>query len=452
MADTTTEKNNSKGIIDHLHTALNDEDIGNARDLLAQLHPSEIADVMEGLPGKARTTVWNLIDPEIEGEVLSELRDAVRAELLGNMHPYEVAKATRDLDTDDVADIIQDLPEGLQDSVLLAMDAQYRQRLTSLLSYPEDTAGGLMNTDVVSVRADVSLDVVMRYLRLLGEIPQRTDSLMVVDRSNKYLGVLSLADVLSKDPESSVGEVMIAKTAIPAMTPESDVAKIFEQRDLISAAVVNEEKMLLGRITVDDVVDVIQEKADQTVLSMAGLGFDDMFAPILTSAKKRAIWLGINLVTAFLAAWVIGQFEDTIKQLVALAVLMPIVAGMGGIAGSQTLTIAVRGLALGQIGRANARALLIKELAVGTLNGIIWAAVVSSVVILWFENWQLGIIIGLAMIANLIVAALAGATIPLALKHFGIDPAIAGSVILTTVTDVIGFATFLGLATIFLLS
>jgi magnesium transporter len=452
MTDTTTQTSNSDGIIDHLHEALNDEDIGNVRDLLAQLHPSEIADVMEGLPGKFRTTVWNLVKPEIEGDVLSELQDAVRAELLENMHPYEVAEATKDLDTDDVADIIQDLPVDLQDSVLLSMDAQYRQRLASLLSYPEDTAGGLMNTDVVSVRADVSLDVVMRYLRLLGDIPQRTDSLMVVDRENKYLGVLSLADVLSKDPESSVGEIMTAKTAIPATVPETDVAKIFEQRDLISAAVVNEKNMLLGRITVDDVVDVIQEKAEHTVLSMAGLGFDDMFAPVLTSAKRRAIWLGINLVTAFLAAWVIGQFEDTIKQLVALAVLMPIVAGMGGIAGSQTLTIAVRGLALGQIGRSNARALLIKELAVGTLNGIIWAAVVSFVVILWFEDWPLGIIIGLAMIANLIVAALAGAVIPLALKRFGIDPAIAGGVILTTVTDVIGFATFLGLATIFLLT
>ena len=439
-------------IIDRLHDALNDEDISTVRDLLEQLHPSEIADVMEGLPGKARATIWNLIKPEIEGDVLSELQDAVRTELLGNMHPYEVAKATKDLDTDDVADIIQDLPEDLQDSVLLAMDAQYRQRLASLLSYPEDTAGGLMNTDVVSVRADVSLDVVMRYLRLLGDIPQRTDSLMVVDRENKYLGVLSLTDVLSKDPESSVGETMTAKTGIPAMTPESIVAKIFEQRDLISAAVVNEENILLGRITVDDVVDVIQENADHTVLSMAGLGFDDMFAPVLTSAKRRAIWLGINLVTAFLAAWVIGQFEDTIKHLVALAVLMPIVAGMGGIAGSQTLTIAVRGLALGQIGRSNARALLIKELAVGALNGIIWAAIVSAVVILWFENWQLGLIIGLAMMANLIVAALAGAVIPLALKRFGIDPAIAGGVILTTITDVIGFATFLGLATIFLLT
>lgn len=452
MTDTAVNKNNGDGIIDRLHDVLNDEDIGTARDLLEQLHPSEIADAMEGLPGKARTTVWNLLKPEIEGDVLSELQDAVRAELLGNMHPYEVAEAIKDLDPDDVADIIQDLPEGLQDSVLLAMDAQYRQRLASLLSYPEDTAGGLMNTDVVSVRADVSLDVVMRYLRLLGDIPQRTDSLMVVDRENKYLGVLSLADVLSKEPDSSVGEIMTAKTGIPAMTPESDVAKIFEQRDLISAAVVNEENILLGRITVDDVVDVIQEKADHTVLSMAGLGFDDMFAPVLTSTKRRAIWLGINLVTAFLAAWVIGQFEDTIKQLVALAVLMPIVAGMGGIAGSQTLTIAVRGLALGQIGRANARALLIKELAVGVLNGIIWAAIVSSVVILWFENWLLGLIIGLAMMANLVVAALAGAVIPLALKHFGIDPAIAGGVLLTTVTDVIGFATFLGLATIFLLA
>ncbi len=435
-----------------LHKSLSANTIELTRELLTQMHPSEIADVLEGLPGKSRESLWNLIDPDVEGDVLSELQDAVRAELLEQMQPQEVAEATKNLDADDAVDIIQDLPEDVQDSVLLTMDEQNRQRLASVLSYPEDTAGGLMNMDVISIRADVDLDVVLRYLRLLGEIPEITDNLMVVDRDNNYLGVLTLADILLKDPDTSVGEVMTEQTGIPADTSAAEVAKIFETRDLISAAVVDEKNSLLGRITVDDVVDVIQDEAEHAVRSMAGLGDDDMFAPVITSTKRRAMWLGINLITAFLAAWVIGRFEETIQQLVALAVLMPIVAGMGGIAGSQTLTIAIRGIALGQISKSNAAALMFKEGAVGVLNGIIWACIVALIVILWFQNVSLGIIIGLAMIINLIIAALAGAFIPLALKHFNIDPAIAGGVLLTTVTDVVGFMTFLGLATLFLVT
>jgi magnesium transporter len=449
---TIKDQNSDTGIVDRLYRALYEDDQKEARELLAQMHPSEIADAMESLPGKARAAIWNLLSPDIEGEVLSELQVQVRVELLEQMQPFTVAQVTKHLDADDVADILQELPADMKDTVLLAMDEQNRQRLTSILSYPEDTAGGLMNIDIVSVRADVSLDVVMRYLRLLHQLPEQTDSLMVVDRENKYIGVLPLTDVLTRDPESTVGEVMTAQTGIPAMTPAKEVARLFEQRDLLSAAVVNEDNMLLGRITVDDVVDVIQEEAEHTFRNMAGVGHDDMFAPVFSSTKRRAIWLGINLITAFLAAWVIGQFEDTIRQLVALAVLMPIVAGMGGIAGSQTLTIAIRGIALGQIGRSNARALLIKELAVGFLNGLIWSLIVMLIVVLWFEDWPLGIIIGFAMFINLFVAALAGAVIPLGLKRFGIDPAIAGGVLLTTVTDVIGFMTFLGLATVFLLT
>ena len=447
-----TRQENSQEPIDRLYPALTAEYTATVRELLRTMHPSEIANVIEGLPGKARATVWGLISPDIAGDVLSEIQETVRTELLQQMHPHEVAQAMRNLDTDDAADIVQDLPEKIRDVVLLAMDVQNRQRLTSVLVYPEDTAGGLMNIDVVSVRADVSLDVVIRYLRLLGKIPEKTDTLMVVDRGNKYLGVLSLADILSNDPETSVGEIMTAATGIPAHTPASDVTRMFEQRDLISAAVVDENNMLLGRITIDDVVDVIQEEAEHTVRSMAGLGADDMFAPVFTSARRRALWLGINLATCFLASTVIGQFERAIQHVVALAILMPIVAGMGGIAGSQTLTVAVRGIALGQIGRANARALLLKELAVGFLNGLVWACVVSVVVVLWFHDRSLGIIIGVAMLANLTVAALAGVIIPLIQKRFGIDPAIAGGVVLTTVTDVVGFMTFLGLATLFLLT
>jgi magnesium transporter len=294
--------------------------------------------------------------------------------------------------------------------------------------------------------------VVMRYLRRVENIPEKTDNLMVVDRENLYLGTLSVIDILIRDPEEFVGDIMKEETGISADLSDNEVAKIFEQRDWISAAVIDEQGVLLGRITVDDVVDVIQDEAEQTVRSMAGLGDDDMFAPIFTSTKRRAVWLGINLITAFLGAWVIGRFEDTIQQLVALAVLMPIVAGMGGVAGSQTLTIAIRGIALGQLGKSNARALMLKEIAVGMLNGLMWACVVSVIVVFWFGDVSLGFIIALAMIVNLLVAALAGAVIPLGLKRYGIDPAIAGGVLLTTVTDVVGFMTFLGLASIFLVS
>ena len=434
-----------------LLSAFSAAEFGEVRTLLGKMHPSEVADLLESLPPRERETLWDLIEPSLEGDVLSEVHDAVRANLLGHMQPREVAEATKGLESDDAADILQDLPGAIIGSVLASMDTQNRERLASILSYPEDSAGGLMNIDVVSIRADVSLDVVSRYLRQLGSIPEQTDNLMVVDRDNQYLGVLPLADILTKKPDTSVGENMIEEEGITADTSKQDVARIFEQRDWFSAGVVDNNSRLLGRITVDDVVDVIQEEAEHTVRSMAGLGEDDMFAPVVTSAKRRAVWLGINLMTAFLASWVIGHFSDTIEQLVALAVLMPIVASMGGIAGSQTLTIAIRGIALGQISKTNSRTLMMREVAVGTFNGLIWAAVVAVVASLWFNNSSLGFIIGLAMIINLVVAAFAGATIPMALKRFGVDPAIAGGVLLTTVTDVVGFMTFLGLATLFLI-
>lgn len=437
---------------DTLLNALAAEEFAAVRSELAEMHPSEIADLLESLPPKQRETLWDQIEPTLEGNVLSEVQDAVRSTLLEHMQPQEVAQATKDLETDDAADILQDLPGEVVNSVLSSMDAQNRQRLASMLSYSEDAAGGLMNIDVVPIRADVSLDVISRYLRQLGDIPDQTDNLMVVDRNNHYLGVLPLADILTKKAETTVAENMIEEAGIHADTPKQEVAKIFEQRDWFSAGVIDDEGKLLGRITVDDVVDVIQEEAEQTVRSMAGLGEDDMFAPVLRSARRRSVWLGINLLTALLASWVIGRFSGTIEQLVALAVLMPVVASMGGIAGSQTLTIAIRGIALGQISRANSRRLMIKEVAVGIFNGLLWAAVVALVASFWFDNSSLGIIIGLAMIINLIIAAFAGALIPMTLKRIGVDPAIAGGVILTTVTDVVGFVTFLGLATLFLIS
>ena len=445
-----TQENAPQDTVSQLHELLSSESRDHVRDLLAGRHSSEIADFLESLPSKPREIVWSLIDPEREGDILSHLQDAVRSKHLEQMHPQEVAEVTKDLETDDVADIIQDLPEDVQDSVLRSMDEQNRLRLASALSYPEDTAGGLMNNDVIPIRTHVSLDVVIRYLRRLENIPVKTDNLMVIDRESQYLGTLSVIDILVGNSETSVSELMKEDTGISADLSANEVAKVFEQRDLVSAAVVNAEGMLLGRITVDDVVDVIQEEAEQTVRNMAGLGDEDMFAPIFSSTKHRAIWLGINLATAFLAAWVIGRFEDTIEQLVALAVLMPIVAGMGGVAGSQTLTVAIRGIAIGHLTKSNAKALMLKEAAVGILNGLMWACMVSVIVVFWFDDTSLGFIIGVAMVVNLIVAALAGAVIPLALKRYGIDPAIAGGVLLTTVTDVVGFMTFLGLAAMFL--
>ena len=411
---------------------------------LSHLHPSEIADLLESLPTKHRELVWDQVGPELEGDVLAHAQDPVMIGLLGQMQPEEVANATRGLEADDAADILNALPDDIADSVLLSMGAQNRERLLSVLSYPEDTAGGLMSLDIVSVRAEVTLDVVARYLRQMGTIPDQTDRLMVVDRENTCLGVLPLTDILTRKSDATVGEYLVTEFMITADTSAREVAKIFEQRDLFSAAVVDAEGKLLGRITVDDVVDVIQEQARATVLSMAGLRDEDIFAPVLTSAKRRAVWLGINLLTALLASWVIGRFEETIQELVALAILMPIVASMGGVAGIQTLTLSIRGLAVGQINKRNARTLMNKEIAA------IWACVVGAVSIYWFDNYSLGIIIGLAMLINLSVAALAGSMIPIVLNRLGVDPAIAGSVLLTTVTDVVGFMTFLGLATLYL--
>ncbi len=433
--------------------ALEANDLLAVRDQLATLHPSELADVLESLPAEIRDELWVHVDSEVEGDVLAEANDQVRAALLENMLPHEVAAATATLDTDDVADILQDLSESFADEVLRSMDEQNRSRIASILHYPEDTAGGLMNVDVVTIRADVEVEVVMRYLRRHGAVPQKTDSLMVVDRDNTYLGVVSLAALVCAPTEAYVGDLMqLDAEGIPADTPEADVARQFEQRDLLSAAVVDNQGTLLGRITVDDVIDVIREQGVHSLMSAAGLDEeDDIFAPVVVSTRRRATWLGINLATAFLAAWVIGRFEGTIEEIVALAILMPVVASMGGVAGSQTLTIVIRGLALGQIGSANARLLLSRELAIGALNGLLWAVVVAMIGGLWFRDASLGVVIGAAVVVNLLVAAFAGAVIPLILRRINVDPALAGGVVLTTVTDVVGFIAFLGLATVFLL-
>ncbi|WP_455209313.1 magnesium transporter [Kaarinaea lacus] len=424
---------------------------GDAEQLvekLDELHPAEIAHLLESLPREDREKVWALIDLEHNGDVLLYVNDEIRSQLIKDADNDQLIAAAQAFDTDDLADIIVDLPEDVTQQVLQSLDEQHRLRLEAVLSYPEDSAGGLMNTDTVNVREDLSLDVVIRYLRILGKVPEMTDNLIVTDREGKYLGTMLLTDLLTKNASLTVSDIMSRDMeAIPATMSARDVASLFEQRDLVSAPVVDENNKLLGRVTIDDVVDVIRDEADHSLMSMAGLSeADDMFAPVVRSSRRRTIWLGINLLTALLASWVIGHFEDTIEKLVALAVLMPIVASMGGIAGSQTLTLVIRGIATGQVASSNARRLLNKEFAVGILNGLTWALVVALVALLWFGDTQLSMIIGAAMLLNLVVAALAGATIPMMLNKMGIDPALAGGVVLTTVTDVVGFLAFLGLA------
>ena len=436
-----------------LTAALHSGTAAQVRQLLASLHPAEFGDLLESLPHGPRKILWELVDPQVKGEALTEVNDEVRAGLIDETDDEQLIKITEGLDTDDLADILQDLPGAVIHELLHSMDQQNRHRLEAVLSYAEDTAGGLMDMDVVTVRGNVSLDVVLRYLRLRGDIPELTDSLMVVDNFDYYQGVLSLAALLTSDPDASVAEVMDREVeGIPATMQDADVARMFQDRDLVSAPVVDEDNRLLGRITIDDVVDVIRDEADHSLMSMAGLDEeDDIFAPVTTSARRRAVWLGINLATAFLASWVIGLFESTIDKVVALAVLMPIVASMGGIAGSQTLTIMIRGLALGQVGPGNARSLMYKEVLVSIMNGVIWSLVVALIAMAWFQSPGIGLIIAGALLINLVCAALAGFTIPLLLKRIGIDPALAGSVLLTTVTDVVGFLAFLGLGTLYLL-
>lgn len=435
-----------------LKRALDEGTMRQVHRVVNSMHPAEVASLLESLPQPQREVVWDLVDPELEGDVLVELNDEVRAGLIREMDTDELVAAAEGLEVDDLADLLRDLPENVNQQVLRSMDSQDRERLNAVLGFEDDTAGGLMNTDTVSVRPDVALETVLRYLRMRGEIPEKTDALFVVNRHDRYLGLLPLTRLLTEDPERTVAEVMdTAVEGIAPDTPASEVASLFQDRDLVSAAVVAADGKLLGRITVDDVVDVIRDEAEHSVMSMAGLDEDaDMFAPVVPSARRRGIWLGINLVTAFLAAWVVGLFEGTIQQIVALAVLMPIVASMGGVAATQTMTLIVRGLALGQIERANARWLLMKEVAVSLLNGIAWATVVALVAWAWFHQWRIAAVIFAAMVVNLLAAALAGVTVPLALKRYGVDPAVAGGVIVTTVTDVIGFASLLGLGTLLL--
>ena len=435
-----------------IQAAISGGRLRGADRMVNALHPAEIALLLESLPPTQRKIAWELVDPELNGDVLVELSEEARNGLIGGMKPEDLVAATEGLALDDLADLLVDLPEAVTRQILRSMDQQDRVRLTAVLAYPEDTAGGLMNTDTVTVRPDVTLEVVLRYLRLRGELPERTDCLFVVDRHDHYLGALPVTRLLTEDPGLSASAVMDPEVA--PIAPESsaaEVARLFESRDLLSAAVVAGDGKLLGRVTVDDVVDVVREQAEHPLLAAAGLeDDDDVFAGIRKSARRRALWLGINLITALLASWVVGLFEATIEKVVALAILMPVVASMGGIAGTQTVTLIIRGIALGQIQPTNARWLFFKELSVGALNGLVWAAVVALATWAWFGTWDIAAVIFAAIIINLAAASVAGVMIPLALKRMRIDPALAGGVILTTVTDIVGFAALLGLGSLFL--
>lgn len=430
--------------------ALDEGSIGDTRVLLRAMRAPELANLLESMPSKPRRVVWELLDEEPANQLLQHLHEDVRADFLASMDTKQLLHAADKLATDDFADILQQLPDTISRQLLNALDAADRARVEAVLSYPEDSAGGLMNTDTITVRPRHSLELVLRYLRRLHELPEMTDALIVVNSRDKLLGVLPLSKLLTSDQSVTVREVMDTELEpIPVDWPDTEVAKVFAENDLVSAPVVDADGRLLGRITVDDVVDVILEDADEAALARVGLDTDeDTFAPIWRSTHRRAIWLGINLMTAFMAAAVINIFDDTIAKVVALAVLMPIVASMGGIAGTQTLTLVIRGRALEQIGSTNMLWLLNRELVVALLNGLLWASVVGVAAALVFQDVTLGIVISIAVIANMLLAAFTGALLPGVLERLNIDPAIAGGVILTTITDVAGFFLFLGLATL----
>jgi magnesium transporter len=420
---------------------------------LAALNPAEIADLLAALPWAERKLVWDMVDPEDDGEVLLHLPEGVRDNLMRDMDTAELVAAAGELDIDDLADFVEHLPETVAQQVMLALDADDRTRLESVLAFDPDTAGGLMNTDTVTVRPDVSLEVVQRYLRRRGDLPPHTDALFVVDRYGGYLGTLSLDKLLTRPEDHLVAQVMDrSREALPVTMGDREVSQRFQNSDLVSAPVITPgDGRLVGRITIDDVVDVIRADAQHDWLSMAGLNEEeDLFAPARPAAKRRAVWLGINLVTAFAASYVVGQFEATITQIVALAVLMPVVASMGGIAGSQTLTLMIRGYALNQIGSGNTLWLLRKEILVALMNGVLWAVVVAVIAFFWFHSFMLALVVGMAMLANQAIAALVGVFVPVTLKKLGVDPALAGSVVLTTFTDVCGFFCLLGLGSLIL--
>ena len=439
--------------LEELRHRLDSGQMRSARLLISDLRPTELARLLESLPLRERAVVWEMVDSALGGDVLVEVGEEVRDGLIKGMETSELIAAIDGMELDDLADLVADLPEQLTQEVLRAMDQQDRDRLHQVLAHDEDSAGGLMNIDIVTVRPDVTLEVVLRYLHARGHIPDGTDSIFVVNRNNEYQGALLLSRLLTQDPNLSVAEIMSTDIEpIPAHTPSEKVVWEFENRDLLSAAVTDENNRVVGRITVDDVFDIIRDEAEHSLMGAAGLDEEyDMFAPVAKSTLRRSVGLGINLATAFLAASVVDIFQTTVDKIVLLAVLMPVVPSMGGVAGTQSLTIMTRAIALGQINRTNTRGIFRKEILVGILNGLLWALVVAIFTYLWFGDYRIGAVIAGAMAINLVAAAAAGFSIPLMLKRMHIDPALAGGVVLTTVTDVVGYMSFLGLGAIFLL-
>ncbi|MGL4473429.1 MAG: magnesium transporter [Shewanella sp.] len=441
-------------LLDQLSHALGSGTFVHVRDMLSNMAAQDIAHIMESSTPQTRRVLWQLIDHDQAGEILEELPEDLKDHLIKQMSPEGVAKATAGMDTDDLAYILRSLPDALYQKVLLSMSTQDRARVEQALSYPEDTAGSIMNTDTVTLRPDVTIDVILRYLRLRGRLPDATDTLYVVDKRDRLLGGIRITDLLVSNPTTSVRDIMIPDMeGIPVTMSDTEISQLFERHDWLSAPVIDAEGHLLGRITIDDVVDIIREDAEHSMMGMAGMDDDeDTFGPVLKSTLKRSLWLTMNLFAALLAASVSNMFEGTIEKFATIAVLMTIVPSMGGVAGNQTLALVIRGIALGQVGQSNSRWLIGKELAIGFLNGVLWACLDFVAVWMWKGDMALGMLIGGAMLINMTVAGLAGAAIPLMLKRLNIDPALAGGMVLTTVTDVIGLFAFLGLATLFLMN
>jgi magnesium transporter len=422
------------------------------RALLDPLHPADVAYILEALPVEQRLVVWDLVKAERDGEILLEVSDAVRETLIEYMDDHELVAATGQLDSDEIADLAPDLPREVMENVFKLLPPEEREQLREAMSYAEGTAGALMDFDMVQIREDVTLEVVLRYLRRLDELPDHTDQLFVVDRQEHLKGLMPVNTLLVTDLEVVVGDIMQRDfTRFNANDEADEVAAAFERYDLVSAPVVDDSGQLVGRVAVNAVVDYQREKSEREMLSAGGLREDeDLFAPVWKSVRNRWPWLAINLITAFVASRVIGVFEGSIAKLVALAALMPIIAGIGGNSGNQTITAIVRAMALGQITRANARKLFSKELSVSALNGLIWGSVVGIFAFVSYHNWQLGLVMMLAMMLNLLLAACMGVLIPMVMDKFGRDPAIGASVMITAITDSGGFFIFLGLATLFL--
>jgi len=442
------ENTSFEDCLQRLMTSLEASLYEEAISQLSGLHSAEIARLLEAIPPKSRVKLWLNIDAGTQGEILKDLSEDVQTQLLKKMDVDSIVKAAEGLDMDDLADIVPYLPESALHNLLLTLDHKHGDHLKRVLSYPEDSAGGLMNIDIITVRDDVTVRTVIRYLRLLKKMPVDTDQVFVVDRAYKYIGAIHISTLLTNEAEQNINP-LINKTLKPILADisENEVAHLFEQRNLISAPVVDENNQLIGRITIDDVVDVIRDEAEHSVMSMAGLDEEeDVFAPVMQSTKRRSVWLGVNLITVFIAVFFIGLFEATLQEKIALAILMPVVASMGGIAGTQTLILVTRGIATGRVTTSNLKVLMNKEVAIGFLNGVVWSLVIGIATYVWFADMMLSMVIALAIIVNLIFAAFSGAFLPSLLIKFKIDPALAGGVILTTITDVIGFVAFLGLA------